>query len=265
MDLSGEERVYAFGFRPEGEVQSAAFPNEPDWSGAFLNRGLEPVAFHYADDGRLALSFDAAGGRDEDTFYRDVFDVIFTLEEIEGVLVERVEIGLASAQDVVMCDMKQVAEWSAKLSPTEIVSTYCQRSQTSGAGPTATHTIEPPATRTLEPTDGHPAFEGRWCFESEQASFDLQLEQTGQLLDGTFFLLKYCEVAGERSACRIREGEVSGTVKEDEAEVAMTIPEYDDEGAALLILDQDSLSWQVTAYPQEFYLPAQFKLSRCGD
>jgi hypothetical protein len=265
MDLSRDEQVYAFGFRPEVEGKPVAFPDEPDWSEAFLNRGLEPVVFHYADGGRLSLSFDATGGRDEDAFYRDIFDLIFTLEKIEGISVDGVEIGLTSAEDVAVCDMEQVAEWSAKLPPTEIVSAYCQPSQTSTAIPTVTHTVEPPPTHTPKPAGTRPIFEGNWCFESEQASFDLQLEQTGQLVSGTFFLLKYCEVGGERNACRIREGEVNGTVEEDKTEVAVIIPEYDEEGGALLSLDQGSLSWQVTVYSQEFYLPAQFKLSRCGD
>jgi hypothetical protein len=91
----------------------------------------------------------------------------------------------------------------------------------------------------------------------------MELEHEGGEVSGTFFLLKYCEVEQVRSACRIREGEIIGAVKGNEAEIKLTIPEYDDEGTILLTIDGDSLSWEVREYPQEYYLPAQLTLNRC--
>ena len=86
-------------------------------------------------------------------------------------------------------------------------------------------------------------------------------------------MIKMCLVAGERSACRIREGVIEGTVTLNELEVRLSIPEYDDEGTALLTLagDEGSLFWEELDYPEigladwnGHYLPPTFTLIPCG-
>ena len=153
--------------------------------------------------------------------------------------------------------------------------------------PTATHeptlTLTPPlsptATSTLActppppPADGPELFQGCWQFESEDVMLDMQLEQQGSDVQGTFLLLKICVVEGERSACRIREGFVEGTVTMNEAEVRLTVPEYGDEGTALFTLadDGETLSWEKLEYQKGavgegslYYLPLKFALIPCG-
>ena len=98
----------------------------------------------------------------------------------------------------------------------------------------------------------------------------MQLEQQGADVQGTFLLIKVCVVEGIPSACRIREGFIEGTVAIDKLEIKLSIPEYDDEGAALLTLadDGEMLSWEELEYPVAglsdggpHYLPPKFTLT----
>jgi hypothetical protein len=265
VDLTGAEDTYAFGFQPEAGPEPPALPDEPDWAQAFINRGLDLVDFHYDVGGnRLAVAFDTEDNPDQDALYGDIFEMIRTLRKIEGISVEEVEITNLPSGPIVVCEMSHVEAWMGKIPPAEIVSTYCQTSDLSTIYPTVTQTNESGVTHQSESSALAPPFEGRWCFESESAAFDVQLEQEGDRVHGPFFLLKYCEVDGVLSACRIREGEIAGTVIGDQVEIIMSNPEYNDEGTALLKLGQDSLTWQVKDYPQEYYLPAKFSLMRCG-
>ena len=100
----------------------------------------------------------------------------------------------------------------------------------------------------------------------------MQLEQEGADVQGTFLLIKVCVVEGTPSACRIREGLIEGTVARDELEIRLSIPEYDDEGTALLTLvdDGQTLSWEELEYPEmglsdggPHYLPPEFTLTPC--
>jgi hypothetical protein len=133
---------------------------------------------------------------------------------------------------------------------------------------TSTPTCTPPAT----PADGSELFQGCWQFESEYVMLDMQLEQQGSDVQGTFLLLKICVVEGERSACRIREGFVEGTATMNEAEVRLTVPEYGDEGTALFTLadDGETFSWEKLEYQKDavgdgslYYLPPKFTLIPC--
>ena len=153
--------------------------------------------------------------------------------------------------------------------------------------PTATHEPTPTLTLTLSPTatstptctppttpaGGSELFQGCWQFESEYVMLDMQLEQQGSNVQGTFLLLKICVVEGEPSACRIREGFVEGTATMNEAEVRLTVPEYGDEGTALFTLadDGEALSWEKLEYQKVamgdgslYYLPPKFTLIPCG-
>ena len=103
--------------------------------------------------------------------------------------------------------------------------------------------------------------------------FDMQLEQQGADVQGTFLLIKVCVVAGTPSACRIREGLIEGTVARDELRIRLSIPEYGGEGTALLTLadDGETLSWEELEYPEmglsdggPHYLPPKFTLTPCG-
>ena len=103
--------------------------------------------------------------------------------------------------------------------------------------------------------------------------FEIKLEQQDADVQGTFLLIKVCVVEGILSACRIREGLVEGTVAMDELEIRLSIPEYDDEGTALLTLADDgqTLSWKELEYPEvglsdggPHYLPPRFTLTPCG-
>lgn len=125
--LTGQGLSYEFGFQPADGTPSAPFPDQPGWYQAFLNRGLSLTAFHYsANDDRLVVSFDAASSSDEDAYYRDIFDVLRTLEKTEGISVEQLEITTLPSSDVATCDMSVVDDWSGKISPAEIVATRCQ-------------------------------------------------------------------------------------------------------------------------------------------
>lgn len=133
MDLTGEDRTYAFGFRREQGTQPLSFPNEPDWFQAFPNRGLDLTTFHYSvDDKRLAVSLDSTSSPDKNAFYRDVFDVIRTLKRIEGILVQEVEITAIPSDNVAVCELQQVEEFLDRVAPVEIVSTYCQHAESPG-------------------------------------------------------------------------------------------------------------------------------------
>jgi hypothetical protein len=115
-------------------------------------------------------------------------------------------------------------------------------------------------------------FGGCWEFETEDVQFEMALEQRGIDLEGTFILIKLCVVDDVSSACRIREGSIQGTVTGAEVEVRLVIPEYDDEGTALLTVADDggTLSWVELEYPEAgladwgvHYLPPVFTLTPC--
>jgi hypothetical protein len=115
-------------------------------------------------------------------------------------------------------------------------------------------------------------FGGCWQFETEDVQFEIELEQRGADLEGTFLLIKLCVVEDVPSACRIREGSIQGTVEAAEVEVRLVIPEYDDEGTALLTVADDwgTLSWVELEYPEAgladwgtHYLPPTFTLIPC--
>ena len=140
----------------------------------------------------------------------------------------------------------------------------------------STHTPVPTATPTpirADASDYIPdLFAGCWQFETEEVQFELQLEQRGADLKGTFLLIKLCVVDGVVSACRIREGSIAGTVTASEIEVSVDIPEYDDQGTARLTVADDwgSLLWQELDYPEAgladfgvHYLPPTFTLVPC--
>jgi hypothetical protein len=129
-DLTGAEDTYLFGFQPEPGVESPTPPGEPDWAWAFINRGLDLVDFEYdAVENRLAVAFEASRSLDQDALYGEIFDVIQTLREIEGVSVERVEISSLPSGPAVVCEMSDADAWMGKIPPAEIVSTYCQSAE----------------------------------------------------------------------------------------------------------------------------------------
>jgi hypothetical protein len=138
--------------------------------------------------------------------------------------------------------------------------------------PTSTPTGTPTSTA-AEGSEHFPElFHGCWQFETEDVLFEMQLEQQGADVQGTFLLIKVCVVEDVRSACRIREGFIEGTVAMDELRIRLSIPEYDDEGAVLLTLPDDGqmLSWEELEYPEvglsdggPHYLPPKFRLTPC--
>jgi hypothetical protein len=116
-------------------------------------------------------------------------------------------------------------------------------------------------------------FHGCWQYETEDVLLDIELEQQGANVQGTFLLIKVCVVEGIPSACRIREGLIEGAIAGNELRIGLSIPEYDDEGAALLTLADDgqTLSWEELEYPEmglsdggPHYLPSKFKLIPCN-
>jgi len=138
VELTGAEDTYAFGFQPEADAEPQTFPDEPDWARAFINRGSDLVDLHHDADGtRLVVAFDTEGDPDQGALYGDIFEVIRTLKEIEGISVEEVEIISLPSGPVVVCEMSQVEEWMGRILPAEIISTYCQVSDlsTNGASP----------------------------------------------------------------------------------------------------------------------------------
>lgn len=115
-------------------------------------------------------------------------------------------------------------------------------------------------------------FDGCWHFETADVTFEMQLDQLQADVHGTFLLIKICVVDDVPSACRIREGSIGGAATMNELEVKLRIPEYGDEGTALLTLadDGETLSWQELEYPEigladggTHYLPPTFTLLPC--
>jgi hypothetical protein len=100
----------------------------------------------------------------------------------------------------------------------------------------------------------------------------MQLDQYQGDVHGTFLLIKTCIVDDVPSACRIREGSIGGAATMDELEIKLRIPEYGDEGTALLTsADGETLTWQELEYPElgladggAHYLPPTFTLIPCG-
>jgi hypothetical protein len=142
--------------------------------------------------------------------------------------------------------------------------------------PTPAPTSAPASTPAPIPGDGSgyvpDLFGGCWQFETEDVQFEMELEQRGADLEGMFLLIKLCVVEDVPSACRIREGSIQGTVGAAEVEVKLVIPEYDDEGMALLTVADDwgTLSWVELEYPEvgladfgAHYLPPVFTLVPC--
>ena len=168
----------------------------------------------------------------------------------------------------------------------ETVST-ARRSLTIGTGATTTLASPPaPTSRPKVPTATAPIvrksdadevlswYEGCWELETEAVSFEIQLEGEGAELRGSFLLVKFCLLANELTACRIREGTLEGTpVAERMVEARITVPEYDDEGKVQLTLapGEEALHWEEIEYPTQGladpgwrYLPPSFDLVRCG-
>jgi hypothetical protein len=142
--------------------------------------------------------------------------------------------------------------------------------------PTPAPTSAPASTPTPILGDGSgyvpDLFGGCWQFETEDVQFEMELEQRGADLEGTFLLIKLCVVEDVPTACRIREGSIQGTVGAAEVEIKLAIPEYDDEGTALLTVADDggTLSWVELEYPEAgladfgaHYLPPTFTLVPC--
>jgi len=160
--------------------------------------------------------------------------------------------------------------------PTPPSTSTPSRSHTPILSPSPTRTPVPTATPTPIPADGSgyvpDLFAGCWQFETEEVQFELQLEQRGADLKGTFLLIKLCVVDDVVSACRIREGTIAGTVAAGEIDVSVDIPEYQDQGTARLTVADDwgSLLWQELDYPEAgladfgvHYLPPTFTLVPC--
>ena len=125
FELTGPDLTYAFGFQPQAGLDMASFAGEPDWFRAFLNRGLDLVAFHYsAADQRLSVAFNTAG-ISPDVLYADVFEILLALEQVGQVSVAHLEITSLPRNQVVACEMETVKAWTGRLSAGEIVSRYC--------------------------------------------------------------------------------------------------------------------------------------------
>jgi hypothetical protein len=130
VDLTGAEDAYSFGFQREHGTEAPTIPVEPDWVRAFVNRGLDVVDFDFdADENRLTIAFESGGSMDQDAHYGEIFSVVHTLSEIEGVSIEWVDIASLPSGPVVVCEMSEIEGWEGKISPAEIVSTYCQNDE----------------------------------------------------------------------------------------------------------------------------------------
>jgi hypothetical protein len=164
--------------------------------------------------------------------------------------------------------------------PTAIHEPTPAPAQTSTPSPRPSHTPTLPSTPTGTPiptlADGSEyfpeLFDGCWHFETADVMFEMQLDQLQGDVHGTFLLIKICVMDNVPSACRIREGSIGGAATMDELEVKLRIPEYGDEGTALLTLvdDGETLSWQELEYPEigladggTHYLPPTFTLLPC--
>lgn len=134
--LIGHNRLYTFGYQIEDSSQIASFPGEPDWYQAFSNRGARLLDFHYSSDRRLSIELDTESVPVDDyypdeyieNFYFDtlVFDIILSLSRMHGISIDQIEMRLAPAGELVLCDFSTVRQWEGKISGAEIVSDYCE-------------------------------------------------------------------------------------------------------------------------------------------
>lgn len=111
--------------------------------------------------------------------------------------------------------------------------------------------------RSVEAGGGR-AFAGRWLFEDERISFDLDLTETGNVIKGTYSYVT------SPNAKRIREGSLEGVVNGNRAEVSFETADYSQErGKATLTRSGNFLVWKITKFPEEeSYLPARATLRK---
>ena len=147
-------------------------------------------------------------------------------------------------------------------------------SLTPSPSPTGTSaSVSPTAVALRGESDNSPdLYVGCWRYEGEDVSFEMRLRQRQQDVQGTFPLIKICVVGDLESACRIREGEITGREADDGVEARVLVPEYEDDGVALLTLGEwrDVMFWEEVEYPwagladgNSRYLPARFVLDVC--
>ena len=145
---------------------------------------------------------------------------------------------------------------------------------TPSPSPTGTSVSAPltPTAPSVGSDSSRELLDGCWRYEGEDVSYEMRLRQQGSAVQGTFLLIKICVVGDLESACRIREGEITGTASDDGVEIHVLLPDYNDEGLVLLTPAEgwDVLFWDQVEYPwagladgNTRYLPARFSLDRC--
>jgi hypothetical protein len=85
VPLTGDDDTYQIGFQAEDNARLPSFPGEPDWYQAFLNHGLNLVAFHRPSSTWLMISLKDTVDEHETEAdrYRKLFEVMNGLEAVD--------------------------------------------------------------------------------------------------------------------------------------------------------------------------------------
>ncbi len=102
VPLTGGDVTYQIGFQAEDNARLPSFPGEPDWYQAFLNHGLNLVAFHRRSSTWLTISLkDAADGHKTE---QELFEVMNGLEAVD-IAVPVVEITFIPSGKKAICTL----------------------------------------------------------------------------------------------------------------------------------------------------------------
>jgi hypothetical protein len=102
VPLTGDDATYQIGFHAEDKARLPSFPGEPDWYQAFLNHGLNLVAFHRPTSTWLMISLnDAVDGHETE---EQLFEVMNSLEAVD-ITVPVVEITFVPSGKKAICTL----------------------------------------------------------------------------------------------------------------------------------------------------------------
>lgn len=125
VELTGQTEPYHFGFVAKENKQPITFQGEPDWYQAFINRGLNLTTFNYAVSTRqLTVSFDMETEQDPRETYREIFEIINQLHDL-NIIIQQLELTISSLDHTVVCQWETIRRQMGIISPSEIIEYHC--------------------------------------------------------------------------------------------------------------------------------------------
>jgi hypothetical protein len=135
--LTGESDNYYFGFQVSDQKEIIAFPDEPNWQQAFINRGVRVLAFQYTNNRKLEITLDREGTI-VDTYYPEsfltdrfyfsifVFDVVLELQSTRAANISDMHITLMPSGKTFICKTDEISQWDGRISGLEILTEHCE-------------------------------------------------------------------------------------------------------------------------------------------